>query len=97
MVEETPVKARHSMRVKLELWLELAAEVFALVVFLSDDLLRIRLQEKAVSSAAARFFVIAAQLPLELQMVLCNRVVGSCKEIICWNDSELAFKDLARW
>ena len=45
---------------------------------------------------AARFFTIARQLPLELQMVLCYRVVGSAKEIIPGKDSEVAFKSLAK-
>jgi len=43
-----------------------------------------------------RFFNIARQLPLELQMVLCLRQVGSAKEIIQGKDSEVAFKELAR-
>ena len=35
-------------------------------------------------------------LPLELQMVLCFRQVGSTKEIIPGKESEVAFKELAR-
>ena len=73
---------------------ELAAEVFALVVFVSDGLLQIN--ETTTPSPAARFFSIARRLPLELQMVLCHHVVGSAKEIIPGKDSEVAFKELAR-
>ena len=40
-------------------------------------------------------FSIASQLPLELQMVLCHRLMGSAKEIIPGQDSEVAFKNLA--
>ena len=80
------------MRVELGFVDELAAEMFALVVFFSDGLLQIR---DTTPSPAARFFNIASQLPLELQMVLCFRQVGSDKEIISGKDSELAFKELA--
>jgi len=63
------------------------------VVFVSDGLLKI---EDTGASPAARFFSIASQLPVELQIVLCYRQVGSAKEIIPGNDSEVAFKELAR-
>ena len=91
--KENPVETRHAMRVDLGLLDELAAEMFALLVFVSDGLLQIN---DTTSSPAARFFTIAAQLPLELQMVLCFRQVGLVKEIIAGKDSELAFKELAR-
>ena len=67
--------------------------MFALVVFFSDGLLQIR---DTTPSPAARFFIIASQLPLELEMVLCFRQVGSDKEIISGKESEVAFKELAR-
>ena len=79
---------------RVELGDELAAEMFAQVVFVSDGLLQIR--DTASSPPAARFFSIAAQLPLELQMVLCYRLVNSPKEIIQGKDGEVAFKELAR-
>ena len=87
-------KTRHGVRVELGLLDELAAEMFALVVFVSDGLLQIN--ETTTPSPAARFFNIAARLPLELQMVLCFRQVGSDKEIIPGKESEIAFKELAR-
>jgi len=118
-------QTRHAVRVELGFVDELAAEVFALVVFVSDGLLQIK--DTATPSPAARFFSIArslpflksnlksdrpnpkqpdfgpqrffriaAQLPLELQMVLCFRQVSSGKEIIPGNDSEVAFRSLAR-
>ena len=73
---------------------DLAAEIFALVVFVSDGLLQIK--DTTTPSPAASFFTIATQLPLELQMVLCHRQVGSAKEIIPGKESEVAFKELAR-
>jgi len=92
--KETPRETRHAMRVELGFVDALAAEMFALVVFVSDGLQQVK--DTATPSPAARFFSIAAQLPLELQMVLCYRVMGSNKEIIAGKDSEVAFKSLAR-
>ena len=40
--------------------------------------------------------MIAAKLPMELQMILCHRAVGSMKQNILRKDSEAAFKSLAR-
>jgi len=82
------------VRLKLDLLDELAAEMFALVVFVSDGLLQIN--DSKTTTPAARYFSIAAQLPLELQMVLCHRQMGSDKEIIPGKESEIAFKELAR-
>ena len=84
-------KTRHGVRVELGLLNELAAEMFALVVFVSDGLLQVN-----DTTPAARFFSIAAQLPLELQMVLCFRLMGSTNEIIPGKKREVAFKELAR-
>ena len=86
-------KTRHAMRVELGWYDPAAAEMFALVVFVSDGLLQIK---DTAPSPAARYFKIATQLPLELQMVLCFRQVGSCKEIIPGKESEVAFKELAK-
>ena len=72
---------------------ELSAELYAVIVFLCDDLLQLRPASRA---AATRFFFIASKLPMELQMILCHHVVGSDKQNILRNDSEAAFKSLAR-
>jgi len=90
--EENPVKTRHATRLELGWYDEAAAEMFALVVFVSDGLLQIK---ETALTPAAMFFNIAKRLPLELQMVLCCRQVGSAKEIIPRKDSEAAFKSLA--
>jgi len=92
-VKSDATKTRHAMRVELGWYDEAAAEMFALVVFVSDGLLQVN---ETIPSPAARFIGIAKRLPLELQMVLCRRVVGSDKEIIPGKDSEVAFKELAR-
>jgi len=86
-------RTRHTVGVELGWHDDLAAEMFAIVVFVSDGLLQIK---DTTPSPAARYFSIARQLPLELQMVLCFRQVGSLKEIISGKDSEAAFKSLAK-
>ena len=92
--KENSLETRHAMRVELGLLDDLAAEMFAMVVFVSDGLLQVK--DTTTPSPAARFFRIARNLPLEFQMVLCYRVVGSAKEIIPGKESEVAFKKLAR-
>ena len=87
-----PTQTRHELRVKLGVLDKLAAEVFALTVFLCDDLLQLK---PASHPAATLFFTIASKLPMELQMILCHRVVGSRKQNILHKDSEAAFKALA--
>jgi len=88
------VQTKRAIRVELGWYDEAAAEMFALVVFVSDGLMQIN--DDTTPSPAARFFSIARRLPLELQMMLCFRQVGSGKEIISGKESELAFKELAR-
>jgi len=91
-LHENPNETRHAMRLELGWYDEAAAEMFALMVFVSDGLLQVK---DTTPTPAARFLSIARGLPLELQMVLCHRVVGSPKEIIRAQDSEVAFKSLA--
>ena len=96
-----PAQTRHQVRVKLGLLDELAADVFALTVFRCDDLLQIKpalttISTPSTAAAATRLFVIARKLPMEVQMILCRRTVGSAKDSILSKDSEIAFKSLAR-
>jgi len=77
---DNPTLTRHGLRVKLGVLYELAAEVFALTVFLCDDLLQ--LKPALASNSTVRFFTIASKLPIELQMMLCHRAVGSTKQNI---------------
>ena len=91
--QENPEETRHQVRLEIGWCDEAAAEMFAIVVFVSDELLQIN---ETTPSPAARFFNIAAQLPLELQMVLCCRVVRSDKEILNGKDREAAFKELPK-
>ena len=92
-------QTRHEVRVKLGVLNELAAEVFALIVFMCDELLQLKPaidDDTPTTETATRFFAIAKKLPMELQMVLCRRAVGSMKQNILHQDSEAAFKSLAR-
>jgi len=74
----------------------MAAEMFALVVFVSDGLLKTKATGLKEGAKRTRFFNIARRLPLELQMVMCLRQVRSAQEIIPGKESEVAFKSLAR-
>ena len=100
-----PVQTRHEVREKLGMVDEQAAAVFASIVFLCEGLLQpkpalhdITASATAMTAAAAatRFFTIAKRLPMELQMILSRRAVGSMKQNIVHQDSEAAFKSLAR-
>jgi hypothetical protein len=88
-----PEEARHGVRVEFGWFDEMAAELFALVVFLCDGLLELK---DDVMIGASRFFRMAKELPMELQVILCYRVVGSTGQNIPGEKRELAFKLLAR-
>ena len=94
-----PTLTRHEIRLGLQIPEALAAEIFAQVVFLCDNLLRVvpaeGKQSVQASEGAVRFFAMALQLPMELQMVLCHRVSGSMRENITTHDAEIAFTHLA--
>jgi len=89
-----PVKTKQEVWLELGCHGELAAALFALVVFTSDGLLEIT-KAMATMAPAARFLAIATCLPVELQMVLCYRIMGSPKDLIMSRDSEAAFRELA--
>jgi hypothetical protein len=88
---------RHQLRLLSEFRNPYIGGVFALVVFFSDEFLTLKTGDKETKSEKAqRFFKIVRQLPMELQMVLCNRMFGSSKELVLTEISEPAFKKLAR-
>ena len=91
--ETNPDQVREEIRLELDYFEEVAAEVFALVVFVSDGLLEVRQADEA--NPALGFFLLALRLPLELQMLLCRRVVGLSEENILTQEREAAFKSLA--
>jgi len=91
--ETNPMLTRHAVWVQLGCYNELAADLFALVIFLCDDLLRFKNRKV---SRTTRFFTITTQLPMELQMLVCHRTFGSTKHNIPITSSESAFRELAR-
>jgi len=96
---ERPERTRDEIMRQLGLHTEMAARIFVMVVFLCDGLLRTR-EDPGVTdadfTARQRFFAIAGRLPIELQMVLCLRAVGSLREMVPGKDCEAAFRDLAK-
>jgi len=92
--QEDMVATRSSLWGELEYGDNVAAGIFALVVFHCDGLLEIP-ESKGRISGSVRFFFMARKLPLELQMVLCYRLVGSMKNIVAGRDGEVAFRKLA--
>jgi len=88
-----PTQTRHEIRIELGFPDELAAEHFALLIFLCDGLFQI--PPAPIDLPAARFFAMTKRFPMELQMIMCHRVVGSAKDSIISKDSEAAFKSLA--
>ena len=71
------------------------------MVYHSDDYLQLRgvNQVRAWTSqeaGARRFFALAARLPMDLQMVLCNRTCCLARSTILTRDTELGLKKFAR-
>lgn len=95
--KQQPVAIHRKLRSELGLSQQVAAEVFAQVIFLCDGLLECDpiCITNHVTNQAVRFFSVAKQLPMELQMVLCNLVAGSTATNILTVDSEPAFRSLA--
>jgi len=95
-----PTQIRHELRVEFGVVDEHAAELFALIVFLCDGLLQLNpaftTANLITNPAAFRFFTMVKRLPMELQMIICHRAVGSAKDNILSKDSEVAFKSLVR-
>lgn len=89
---ENPTRVRLAVRLEIGWFDELAAAPFALVVFVCDGLLRI--SEDARDPELARFFGLAVRLPMDLQALLCHRVVGSMKTTISGVAAGAAFQHL---
>ena len=81
------VQTRHGILVKLGVLDERAAELFAMAIFLCDNLLQLKPALTASSnpeaSTATRFFKIARQLPMELQMVSPIVLLALPRTIFC--------------
>lgn len=95
--KEQPHETKHKSRLKIRWYQKCASDMFALVIFVCDDLLQIKQQNTIPNyDKSVRFFTIVKQLPMDLQMVLCNRYSGSMRTNIITHDSEPAFKGLAQ-
>jgi len=92
--ERGPVAVRHRLRRQPGLREYFIGHLFALVVFHSDSFAATN--EKLAHTDTRRFFRICARLPLEIQMLLCNRIFGSPRDIILSRDSEPGFQLLTR-
>lgn len=96
---ENPWIARYNLRLKLGL--PLAPDIFALVIFLCDDLLKLSVLEDerqgwGTAKEHHRFFNMMKKLPIELQMIVCNMADGSPRQSIPLRYREEAFKDLTQ-
>ena len=85
-------------------WLTNEADIFAIVIFICDNLLMITENEEGTTKDEVqegeaeriqRFLRIAIRLPMELQMLLMNRTQRSSSDFIPLSDREIAFKSLA--
>jgi len=108
LVVTHPAAARHQARISLQFPMAVAADLFSCIVFISDHLLLekefpLPATAESTDSAlwrwrhnkSARFFRIAARLPLDLQGLLCLRSVGSGRPFIRTDDLKIAFQSLA--
>jgi hypothetical protein len=90
-----PEKVTHECRLGMGCPDSVAAQVFAIVVFLSDGLYSIKPDEIDNANkieGRKRFFSIAERLPLELQMLLCSKATNAPSSLILNRDSEAAFR-----
>ena len=99
-----PEVTREQLRREVGLDRALAAELFAVVVLLCDDYLRMwyptRIPQQdhhRRQEGIRRFLRMAMRLPIELQMILCHRVYRSPRETVRGRDVEEAFRKTAAW
>lgn len=95
--EENPEQTRRHIRFKLGLDREEdAASVFAMTIFICDGLCALKEDVIWPQTTHLKIFGILKKLPMELQMVVCNRIAGLMNDIINKKHSEEAFRDLAK-
>ena len=87
-----PKQVRYEVCLEFNFPEALTADLFAMTVLLCDDFLRLN----ETASSASRFFNIAKQLPIELQMIVCHRAHGSGKDNIKSKVFEPAFKHIVK-
>jgi len=109
--KDHPDETRYQVRLELGCLDKLSADIFSLVVFLCDDLLQLKNRDVATITTAhtsvfptvsptrngtVKFLTIMGKLPMELQMIICHRVVGSAGMNISSRTAEFAFRQLAK-
>jgi hypothetical protein len=100
--EADPRRTRAKLRLLPGIRDPFIGEVFAMIVFLADDFVTLKPDTSSPSSSSSfnqptrRFFRIALTLPMDLQMVLCNRLFTSGKDIVLGKHSEPAFRKLGK-
>lgn len=94
--KEDPEAMRHEVREQARM--VYAAEVFAQVVFVSDEYFTVSASSVTTAGGrnGSRFFNILSRLPLELQMTVCQFAFGINKQNIPGKDVERAIKVLAK-
>jgi len=93
--KKDPVQTRFEVRVGLGSKDEMAAEVFALVVFLCEGFVKLHRKGKRALEPGRRFFNVAKRLPMELQMILCHLAMGSTKESVHSADAQAGFRSVS--
>jgi hypothetical protein len=104
-------QTRHEIRLDFKLRPQLQAHLFALVVFICEGLLVLEAEPLPLvplmtkwgpmptwhpTYKRRRFFQLVTRLPMELQMLICNRANGSMRDNIPTGDSEPMFKLVAK-
>jgi len=80
--QKNPMATRANFRKDLQLLGVTAAEYFGFIVLLCDGYVQIKRIVTRTWQKPVRFLTIAQRLPMELQMILCNTIVGSSQSII---------------
>ena len=109
--ERDPAAVRRRMRRNPRIRDTYIARVFAIVIFFTDGFVGLKPAAAAAAAAATatatatgsacakddprRFLRITSGLPMDLQMLLCNRMFGSPRDIVLPRDSEPGFRWLA--
>ena len=73
--------------------LETAADFFAVAVFLSDNYLQLKMG----NTGLGRYLAIMTKLPMDLQMILSHRTVGSPGVNIHSSEAEISFRALVSY
>jgi ankyrin repeat protein len=89
--EADPIKTRNHLRLKLGFNLQDAANLFALNLFVQDKFIQPNNKTPLLTS---RFFRIISALPLELKMLLCNKLYSVHKDFISSHHIQKALKNI---